>query len=546
MSRGPGRSLCFALGAGALALGLWAWLDRRDLFQVPAAFREVLRRQAALEEAGTGGETAREAFERALGRLASIQTPEFEGASAFRMTRLRTRERSTAWLLCFWHGEYYYHLLLDSRGRVLKDDDYHFGRHGADEPHYLVGSEDFDTVFQSGWDLDVSVDGRGWVPHGDVSPGPLRAPISSLPGVAEGLDVEEVHRLLSSPHEGDLFRALYRIEQSGRNGHAFAEPLLSHPEPHVRARTVAVLGGDKSRRSRLKPFLDDPSPLVRVAAAYALDVSEEWIASMKRLSEEQDPRAAIEASLLLTRGADGNAASDSFLCLVEERHRECIGLDWGKHGSPESAEALISWMEDDLSTLPAERRADWEIAAPLLSIPVEHLSPLVERLLKLYRRMEDLRGQRWFLASALAKLGDPRADEVIVDLLADPGEEEGLRLQVLDVLLDRRSPLDDARAVDVLTGLTSTPELTEDPEAGLALRALLLLCHWDVPTAAERLLGKLEEPGNAWISDPVWYRHTPGMLVDPLRVLAQKNPVLRHRVGWIMVYTPPVGPLAAR
>ena len=62
--------------------------------------------------------------------------------------------------------------------------------------------------------------------------------------------------------------------------------------------------------------------------------------------------------------------------------------------------------------------------------------------------------------------------------------------------------------------------------------AHLVLLHWNVPGTSDRLLAKLREPENEWLSDRVWDKHLPRGLVPLLEALAREMPErYRERVA---------------
>lgn len=445
------KGLVWCTGLAAFLIGLWVWKYRLELFFIPAAFREVLREQALIEARESepeGSRSGREGLDRAVSRLVALKRPGFPGARGSRMEKLRTRENGTAYFICSYDerpidpgagAEYveYVHLLLDHRGRLISSDPAVFEKHKGNLYHGVkAGAADgFDVVLsgssgcvihEGDYNGALSVDAHGWVPQGGVDMDLL---VSFSQSIHEPVppDRGKIVRLLSSPRLGDLFRALHLMERSSPLALDLAVPLLSRADPWLRARAAAVIGTDPARKPALAGLLDDPDPRVRASAAHAVEGGRGWERLVLPLTDDADPRVAREAHALLLRGRDRRQARASYLHLLLRRDAAVTRLNPREFtprkdlSSPQAAEALLAWLEDELD--PGWKEGDGEslVDDQLHILRGEDILPLAPRLIAFYRRMERAQGPRGDIAAALAGLTDARAEGLIAGVLSIPG-----------------------------------------------------------------------------------------------------------------------------
>ena len=297
---------------------------------------------------------------------------------------------------------------------------------------------------------------------------------------------DQIRNLLDSWYTGNLFRALYEIERNGPGASCMARPLLSHPDPDLRARAAAVLGNDETLWADLVPLVSDPAPQVRMATRFAL-----------------------------LRSTDVETARRAFLDLLRERndYLEYADFDQQRLLSTEAAEVLLDQL---VETGYAPERFCRAMRA-------EDLRPLVPRLKAVWSGPKFKTNEKvaalWFV-----RLSEPTLDQLLVEAIAaECPEDEGsivvgrLADEILLALLDRPAPL---AAPDAIATVLRSAQTAVRAERGLSAHAVLL--HWKVPGAVEKFLARLGEVNNHWLAD--WRGPLPRGLVPLLETVAAREP----------------------
>ena len=541
-----------SLGAVGVSVALFLGY-RLELFVLPARLQEVMRLQALeeVERSGPGnGEhrmMLRQQIDHAANELVRLQRPRCEEAEDFRLEPVRTHEGYQAFVLTYRRGYYFgegpefvqgrHFQAMDTRGRLLGEEfqvppwpnalccsqGYWKAEVEGESPDILLVSGDEGYV--------LSVDSRGIVPRGVIPqgvfggpphfPGPLLSSSTStsvrrwLASLLNPLPSrEDVQELLRSPLPGDLFRALLEIERMGPTEARLARPLLSSPDPPLRARAAAVVGNDESLWADLAPLISDTSPFV-----------------------------ADSARLALLRARDEGTARQAFLQLLRAESSELSSADFDMSRllSPEVASALLDLLKKNEYAPEMFSRVWNELRA-------EDLRPLAPRLLDLWNH-----GTR-SIARWLVLLDDPSVDPLLIKELEDGCREHldfggGAANDVLAALLDRSRPLYGEGAVGAVIQCSESADGNSrqffSTSSSRGSLAHLVLFHWKVPGAADRLLSKLRDPENSWLSDPIWETRLPRELLPALEDLVREQPDrFRERVNEIVtrpLSTPGVG-----
>ena len=104
----------------------------------------------------------------------------------------------------------------------------------------------------------------------------------------------------------------------------------------------------------------------------------------------------------------------------------------------------------------------------------------------------------------LVRAESPRLDQLLLDWIQRecPGSRwsSGLADDIMRGLLERPSPLEAEDAVRTLLDCTASRTASRFAD-GIPISAYLLLIHWQVPGAAERLLARPCEPGTDCLAD---------------------------------------------
>jgi len=485
--------------AAALTLGVYIYLNRVELILLPITWREVQRELERLESSGESL-FSRE-LNRALVRLLELQMAEVPTWEDLSLTRIRTTEGSEAYLIEFQQENRNCYHVLSSRGHLLPiglkveiiSESSQVSNQGTDERgpdtlylwmdaiegfNILEFAADEEGIFPRGFTLENLEQGRIFLPAKYCEPASKRIELSGL----QAPDVSRIRLLLASPRPGDLFRALFSMEQRGKEDAYLALPVLRHPREDLRARAALVVGRNPSLARKLLPLLEDPLSEVRDAAAQAL----------------------LDAG-------DVHLARRGLLHLLRNRRRpvlENMPIDLRRLRSPGVVGAILDWMEDDpgFQFIRDPNHPDRQCWLDLELLEREDLDPLIPRLILLWKNLPKQDGMfpreiiRW-----LVQVDDPRTDGVLVDALSEwhenplhPKSAPSIAFQILSGLHGREIPLRGARGRRILREIAGNlwPRCEFIPED---LPALLLLARYGEPGARERFEDEMRESSSLWL-----------------------------------------------
>ena len=503
-----------------------AWVNRVQLFVIPAAWKEVLKLEPGKDR------------DRALARLIALQDPAYLPGQDYRMEKVRAREGRTIFFLC-WDNDPnartsvprqngfpteefdHIHLLLDDRGRVIESLLPVFNGHGVRVSESVVRSESGDhdiiraSICRGGetgpYQEIFSVDELGFVPEGLVRPGNLEIPVCGSPQKPTEPDRERITRFIRSPRKGDAHRALSLIEYSLPKSADLIRPLLSRPEPGIRARAVAVLGAAVETADDLITFLGDKEPLVRLTAAESIQGKKGWVRHTQRLTEDGNRDVALGAHRLLCQSSNLEIARASFLFLAKNQAVRWWDFELRRLATTECSEPLVIWLEQNVVRSWTEERGIQTFDSVEEQFPPEFLQPFLPRLIRLFRQMEGLSGPRDQLARLIVRIDDPRAEAFLAEVLAQAPTDDFKPQEVLEPLLKRSTPLRTSEALQALEKIAQTPDN----------RALMILCQWKAAGACERLLLLAKEKGVEFIDFELW-EHAPDSFLDAAMALGEE------------------------
>lgn len=303
---------------------------RLDLFVLPGRMREVERLfedfrtgenrlQEEIEKHRDRGDeivrlhwARKKSLDRSVADLIRLQRPDFGGGD-FRIESVRTHEGGKAFVVGYHDNESYVEeagfiwglrtIAINSRGRLLGEDiqvprwdnSQCFGQ-GLSKVAAEGGGPD--VILVSGdVGYSFSVDARGIVPRGALPAVSNSQPERDGPRLSSGISAEVRHwlaglrgpiampdrmaALLGSSGTGDLFRALHEIERAGAPASRLAVPLLSHPDPDLRARAAAVVGNDEALWEEIEPLVHDHVPAAMSGGAQTVPP---WWPGRRRVS----------------------------------------------------------------------------------------------------------------------------------------------------------------------------------------------------------------------------------------------------------------------
>ncbi len=432
------RPLVWVLGGTAAATVFAAaavlWTFRVDLFEIPAAWKTALELQPFR---GIDGR-----FERAMDRLLTLQRPGYRGGSLYGLDKVKGIDGNTYYFLaCFndsrkdallprrsTRKEYRsIHLILDRRGRLVDSllpvfdgyEDWDRQEEWKGRDRWVITRRDSKWRGQrsnsEGFGASISeseafsIDDHGWVPEGMVLGTLFGPPVSELPEKTEEIARPLVQTLLASPRKGDLFRALYLLEKAMPASTADVQPLLSHGDPEIRARAIAVFTADRTKASEAIRFLQDPDARVRVTAAHAVQGAPGWTEAVGKLTEDPDRDVRLAVHRILCDSPQTEVAQASFLELVRARIGDAAHLSASRLGTAASAKEYLDWMEEVLKKGWSEKDGVFDMPEVLAGFPPEALRPLADRILVLLYGEQKIEGLKHGLRKVLAKI-DPDRD----------------------------------------------------------------------------------------------------------------------------------------
>src|SRR5690606_7962108 len=243
------RLVLIASLAAAAGAAFWGWEKRVELFLVPRAWSEVVKRWEALRElesaaASTGSSdlesewtSLQESFDQAMRDLLAIQRPDFPSGESFSLTLMLTKEGDDAYFAQCRAKEKDDELstavfALDPRGRLLgrawviiryPSDDFppaHVWASPVSEGRIarairIRGAVDADRqVIEIHVRKRFAIDRSGVVPLGSWTRGGLRIPTGSTFLSISGIHEARFADMLRSSNVEDLHRALTQLESA--------------------------------------------------------------------------------------------------------------------------------------------------------------------------------------------------------------------------------------------------------------------------------------------------------------------------------------------
>ena len=498
------RLLAVLCGLALLAVGGWGWAHRQDLKRW-LLWWEV-RRLGALRERDPEAKAFQRTenrglspFDVAFSRLVRRQRPEFLGGCNVRLFPLRGRHGKPVVAavyepmqndfalpegtgpevvsFCCCSCKELKLLVLDGSGTVLGDprsekvwmEKYitRVASRGAYDVLQLLCMEPI-FIWRRGSCLacaeaqrgdspkEFSADSAGLADHGRVASDVPGSPACGRAAHDERsrVDPAEVANLLASGTGADAHRALTALESGDSRRAALVEPLLRHEEPLVRARAAVIASRVPELRENVLSLLDDPDPGVRAGAIIGARRYPGWEAALLHVAQEPDAALARRARLELSHSTDPGYARPALLQLLRDREEAALHRDNEHVANGELPHATLAWLE-------FSRESVLAALAPRLegAYSREILLDRIDGILTLARRVAP-EGQERCLIDLLAKLDDPRADDMLVGMLDDARDSDRVS-RIIEALLVRGTPIRAAAATEVLVDL-----LREDDPCG--------------------------------------------------------------------------------
>ncbi len=517
-----------------LGVGGYIWIHRMELIIAPRAWKEVVQTYERKEK-----------ITPSVKEFLELCHPQIKFARAQQLQTLRSREGNRIWLLCykaenkgrimrngyslspFWDIDDEQHLLIDDNGQLLPTELSFFSQHISDIQHRVEKGKYFDKIVvfdprPSFLDYELSVDRKGFVPHGYYGIHSNRTYYSWTPFKKKELDLSLVDLFMSSADPADHLRALHLVEHSGQD-YPQARSLYKSPSLVVRKKAFAVLGAQDTDIVNLRSYVEDPHPDIRLSVLYPLSQAEESDKYLKPFTKDSDPEIREVAHWFQSYSFDLSIARRSALYLLKNKSDLCVsthvhqsghGLYLQQVSSNEIVDEVLKIIEEDIDRIYKNDNQfvlGEYLELELNQLKVEHLSLYIPRLIAIYNQLTPRikKEEYWKLKGIIMALMAQEKDEC--DQLIAPRIRFDLEDSVsyqgyFEGLVKRTKPvkelIPDLWKLDQKWERESKEEDLSFGGEYLVSPSLWFLAKWNVGKSRLLLIKRLKERTNRLILDP--------------------------------------------